>query len=203
MIEVISDIIVGLSAVVVAVFAALGLNAWRRELTGKAKFELAKRLVFLAIKLKAGFGWARRWDTYSGEYASRERRRDESQEESRVLDEWYARERRLERLRPDLAELEQAGWEAEILLEEDKSKQVQEVVRVFREAWAELDTAVYEYFDNEHREACGSLMFENREQHREWLKGLRHIIYGINDGFSKKLDDAVERLKEVLRGYVR
>jgi len=53
------DILLGLSAVAVAAFAWIGLRAWRRELTGKAKFDNARSMMRLGSELKDAFDRAR------------------------------------------------------------------------------------------------------------------------------------------------
>lgn len=54
-----SDVIVGLSAIFVAILAFLGLRAWRKELIGKAKFEAARNVLLLARKVTSDFTNAR------------------------------------------------------------------------------------------------------------------------------------------------
>lgn len=74
----------------------LGLFTWRRELSGKTKFEPARRLMSLAGKVKSDFQDVRFAGIFAREYVGREKKKDESSEESKVLDEWYARGKRLE-----------------------------------------------------------------------------------------------------------
>ena len=104
-----SDIVVGVSAIALAVAALYGLHTWRKELTGKARFEVARNAMLLGLKLKGDFEWARNPLTSSGEHAARSRQENESPKVSGVLDEWYARDRRLAPLREDLAKLQEAG----------------------------------------------------------------------------------------------
>jgi len=44
LIAIISDIVVSLSALIVAVLGIIGLYQWRRELTGKVKFKIARKM---------------------------------------------------------------------------------------------------------------------------------------------------------------
>ena len=59
LVSLVSDIVVGLCAVVVAVVAFFGLRTWRKELTGKAQFEVARDMMLLGLKLDADFQWVR------------------------------------------------------------------------------------------------------------------------------------------------
>lgn len=101
-VSIISDIVIGLSAVFVAIVAFYGLQTWRRELTGKAKFEVARKAMLLGIRLKAGFQGAVDMFSSSTESTERTNKESETPEEKRVLDEWYARGRRLQPLVEDL-----------------------------------------------------------------------------------------------------
>jgi len=126
LISMISNIVVALSALIVALVAFIGLRTWRKELTGKAKFEVARNVMSLALKLNAGFKAARDIFTFSGEYVGRSRQENETSGVSQVLDEWYARSNRLKPLQENLIKIQEASWEAEILLEEYSSKLISE-----------------------------------------------------------------------------
>jgi hypothetical protein len=51
-VTVIGNVVVGLSAVVVAIVAVIGLRQWRVELTGRTKFELARKIALLAYQFR-------------------------------------------------------------------------------------------------------------------------------------------------------
>jgi len=195
-----SDIAIGVAAVVAAAVGVFGLCTWRKELTGKAKFNAARNVMLLAFKLEAGFQWATNLMTNSGESIDRPHGEKESPGESRVLDEWYARQRRLQPLVEDLQKLQTAGWEAEILLGEDSGKSVSEAIGIFRYNYAELATAIESYFEETYKEARGRS--ENIDQ--GWLKGLRKTIYSIpGHGLLKQIDEATVQLASTLKAYVK
>ena len=52
LIGVLSDICVGISAIVVAVLGFIGLRQWRKELTGKSKFDIARRMAILSFRFR-------------------------------------------------------------------------------------------------------------------------------------------------------
>ena len=54
MVSMISDIVVGISAMIVAVVAGIGIGTWRRELAGNAIFEASKKMMGLAYKVVDG-----------------------------------------------------------------------------------------------------------------------------------------------------
>jgi hypothetical protein len=62
------DVVIGLSAASAAVFAYLGLSAWRRELKGKSEYELAKEVLKSVYKVREAFKHVRRPGIYQYEY---------------------------------------------------------------------------------------------------------------------------------------
>jgi len=194
------DIVVGVSALVVATVAFLGLRTWRRELTGKAKFDLARNTMLLALKLKADFEWARNPGGWSWEYAGRTWQESESPGVKEVLNQWYAKNQRLEPLVENLQKFQEVSWEAEIVLGEDSSKRVSEALAIYRRSYGELSSAIDSYFETRHEEAIG----HDVSMHQDWLKELRKVIFSAkDDDFSKQIDKAIEQLAPALKTYVK
>jgi hypothetical protein len=48
-----------LAILVTAIFASLGLNAWRRQLLGKRRFEVAEEVLLAAHKAKLSLAYVR------------------------------------------------------------------------------------------------------------------------------------------------
>ena len=64
----VKDVLVGLSAVSAAVFAYLGLTTWRKELKGKAEYQLAKEVLKSVYKVREAFKHVRKFVIYRYEY---------------------------------------------------------------------------------------------------------------------------------------
>lgn len=200
LVSLVSDIVIGVSAVVVAVVAFFGLRTWRKELAGKAKFDVARNIMRLGFKFTDDFQAARNPFTWLGEYDSRQQQENESEAESRVLNEWYARNRRLQPLIEDLQKLQEAGWEAETVLGKNSSKRVSEAITVFRHSYAELSSAIDSYFETRHEE----VIKHEKYQEQDWLKELKKEIYSAKeDDLSKKIDEAKDQLASALKAYVK
>ncbi len=196
----VSDIIIGASAIIVVVMAFLGLRTWRRELTGKAKFAVSRDVMLLGFKLKAHFEDARNPLTYSTESAGRSRKEDETPEVSQVLDEWYARASRLKPLQENLIKIQEASWEAQILLSEDSSKAVSEAVVTYRRSFAELSSAIHPYFEERRHEVETGILYRAQQ----WLNELHKTIYGgTKDDFPKQIDEITDKLESALQAYVK
>ncbi len=200
LVSIASDIAVGVAALIVAGVAFFGVRRWRKELTGKAKFDAARNVILLGLRLNAGFESARNPFTYSTEHTGRSRQENEPSDVSQVLDEWHARGNRLKPLHEDLVKIQEASWEADILLGEDSSKRVAEAIEGFSKSYGELSSAIYYHFEERHREVTSS----GATIDHAWLKELHAIIYSrTEDDFSKQIKEATTKLEIALQAYVK
>lgn len=196
----IRDIIVAISAAIVAILAFWGLNRWRKEIAGKAKFELVRNIMLINSKFVNSFISARNIFTYSGESVGRERKEGESVQESQTLNEWYARANRVRPMAENLEKLQELGWEAESLLDIESSKQVTETIKIYRKSYAEVLTSINSYFQTRHKEIMNNRPYRDQE----WLQKLHKMIYGLeDDDMSKRITDAKENLAVVLKKFVK
>lgn len=196
----VTDLLVALSAVAVAAATWWGLNTWRKELKGKARFEVARSAMRSANKLKELFKGTRQPLLSSLEYAGRQRGEDEQPEVANILNEWYALNRRLEPLVEELCKLQEAGWEAKIVLGKEAEQHVSEAIKVFRDSDAELYAAIQTYFTMKRQ------IINNgpTESQKEELDRCRKIVYSAReDEFSKQIDKTVEQLESALEAYVK
>ena len=182
---------------VVALAAIYGVSTWRRQLTGSTQFELARRTVFLGMKLRNEFSRARSPFTTSNESAGRVRDPKESQAVTQVLNEWYARDRRLPPLRETLDQLQEVGWEARLVLDPEVNAEIEAALKVFSSAFGNLASSVFSYFNDLESTAAGQTGSD-----KEWVRGLRDTVYGLDDDvFIKEIAEAVKRLESSLGRY--
>ncbi len=199
-ISIIKDIVLGLSALTVAILALIGLNTWRKELTGRAKFETARNMMRLSLKFQANLEGVRFPVTHYSEYANRTKQAGESISESSVLDEWYAKTNRINAVFENLTTIVQVKWEAEILLDESSVQNVIEAVKSYTESYANLSTAISDYFSIRYDEVRTG----NPYIQQDYIKELKNIISSIpSDDFSTKVNDATDKLSSALKQYVR
>jgi|GEM_PF-1728945 len=193
----ISDIVVGLSAIAVASIGFIGLQQWKRELKGKSKFDLARRIALNAFDFRDRFHAARNIFTFAGESADRTRAPDETHDVAAVLDEWHARAKRMEALRNAGRLLHEASWEVSVLLDEDIIGLFQPLEDTLRD----LSVSFHTYFQSQ-------LMNANRsrplDDNMAWLEEHHRRVYGSpEDEIAKSLDAAVERLAQRIKQYIR
>ena len=198
--SIVRDVVLGLSAIAVAFFAWLGLKTWRRELTGRARFETARNMMRIGFELKDNFGLVRHISTKSYEYADRTTQAEESDAESQVLNEWHVKTKRLNSVVESLKKIIEVQWEAEILLNEISVQSIKEAIQSYRESYGDLSSAIETYFEIRYDEARTKELYQNQE----WLRGLKKTIYSAaNDEFSQKVDEATDKLSYALKQYVK
>jgi len=66
-VSLIKDIITSLAAIIAAIVAILGLQAWKKQLAGKKEYELAHRLLTDTYKFREALAGVRYWNTSSSE----------------------------------------------------------------------------------------------------------------------------------------
>ncbi|MBI4201391.1 MAG: hypothetical protein HY531_03755 [Chloroflexi bacterium] len=196
----VSNIIVAAASVLVAAAALRGLFTWRRELTGKARFGVARKVALLSYEISDAFKWARFPISSSAEAAARPKRENESSVEAQVLNEWFLRSSRTEVLREKLARLQAAGWEAEVILGKTAGQDISDSITKFRKCFGELVSSVDSLFEMRLRQAYGV----ETNVDPDWVNGLRKTVYSAEgDDLSKQVETAKNNLLSSLRTYLR
>jgi hypothetical protein len=78
------------SAIVVAGVSVYGIWQWQRELKGRSKFEIAKKMTLLAFQFQDELRTARSPATFLGESAERKKGDNETPGERHTRDEHFA-----------------------------------------------------------------------------------------------------------------
>lgn len=196
-----TTIVSNLAIAVAAIIGILGLWKWRAELVGKSKFKVARKMTMLALRFRDEYGLARSPWTDSREWAERKRSDDELRNESQVLDEYFARSRRLIPLQNTLRKLYEIGWEAEVVLSDQDAK----LVMLFEKLFTDLLLTMGMFFDaqlNQVKNSSLGISVDSKDY--EEMKDWRKVIYGIRgDEVSKLADNAADTVKKQLKKYIR
>jgi len=200
MISMVSDIVLGISAIAVAFVAMIGLSTWRRELAGKAIFEASKKMMGFVYKIVDGYQWTASLMTYSTESIDRTRQPGESDAVKLVLDEWYAKSKRLESVLKNYNELAEANWEVKTILGQEAAKNIEERLVLIRKEIVNLSTAIYSYFEIGQQEAESG----HNTRNTEFKEEMRKIVYQSPDSEEfKKLNVLVGDIDRELSPYLR
>jgi hypothetical protein len=145
-----TNIIHNLAVALAAILGIMGLWQWRKELVGKAKFEVAQKMMVLALQFRDEYIHARDPWTYPYEWAERKKSNNESKGECEMLNEYFARSRRLLPLRDILRKFNEVSWEAEVVLSEKDAKLIQPFEKTFKT----LTIAIESFFENKLDRIC-------------------------------------------------
>jgi hypothetical protein len=138
------DALTAMSALTVATIAIVGYNRWQAELKGRAKFELGRRIVLLAIQFREEMAEARGPWTWPSESEKRSKSPSEAPEQSTTLDEYYSRLNRTNVPRQTLSKLREAGWEATILFNEGDA--IEAAIRTLVTSLNRLTSSTHQHF---------------------------------------------------------
>jgi hypothetical protein len=192
-----SEIVVGFSAAIVAIVAILGLTQWRKELQGKARFEAARKLAYLAYQFRDQYKSARGMLTSASESSGRYRHQDENVSEAQHRDEYFARINRLRLLQETLKEINQVCWEAEVLFGRD----IGGLIKPFEELFTMLHSAIEMYFGRHIERSMKGVSVPQSDS--AWLDEKFKIIYGHGeDAISKSVDAIVANFVQEIRSLV-
>ena len=194
LVSMISNALLGIAAV----FGIFRLWQWRSELIGRSKYQLARKIVLLALQFREEYHYARGMFTFGDEAAGRERSQNETEAESRVMDEYHSRIKRLQLLQRTLRRVHEASWEADIVLKQGDSP----LTKPLGDAYSDLATSIRFLFDAELKQAkspSGHMSIKESD-----LRELHDTVYGVsNDPIGQKVENAVDVIKARLTKYLR
>ena len=199
MIKTISEIVTGISATVIAVVAIVGLNAWRKELSGRAIFESARKAIKPCFKILDAYIFATSIMTSSAESSERVKAVDERPEQSQVLDEWYARSKRFANVSENYNNFVEAQWELKTLLGSEATKKLDIMMNEMKSIIVELSVSISFYFDCRLREAQRGEAYNDPD----FMEKNHRIVYQLDNSDSiRKLKTVVANIEVELGKYV-
>jgi len=106
-VKIVAAALQALAILVTAIFATRGLHAWRGQLVGKRKFEIAEETLLAAYKVKNAMSYVRNPGAFSGEGGTRPRSDAESADDlARAKDVYFVPLERMQKTSGDFAEFE-------------------------------------------------------------------------------------------------
>ena len=189
--EIGSNLAVGISAIVVTVAAASGLNTWRK----RSRSEAAQKVLGQAKRYIRKLDAARTVHTYGAESADRPRRPDESPERAKIWDERYARMKRLEAPGKALDKLYELSCDTEAVLGVD----IEPLLEPFRKSFDAVVNAIDRLCMTGN--AGNPLPPTDKDQQSvAWRR-----VYGVDsedDPVAAELQLALEQLRQALKQHL-
>src|SRR6266849_2208520 len=191
----VKDVLLGVAAAATALFAYLGLSAWRNELKGKSEYELAKRVLKAVYRVREAFKTVRNPAIY--EYEFPEEMRDfhgHLKPEHDYEGTLRVYEKRWEKMDQPFKELEELHLEAQV----EWGPEHQDVIVNLRRCRSEVLLAIQQ-------------MLRHKKNPREEpskaaeLAEKRSVLYhsgGDQDKFTPQIDAAIGEFEKWLRPRV-
>lgn len=194
-VELIRNVITALAAGTGATVAVVGLRTWRKQLRGKTEYELARRLLRAALKVRDELAYVRGPFISAGEIAAAVEESgtdvDMPSEEAGEI----ARARRWKYLTDALSDFELEALEAEVIWGGEITTQLS----ALRECVRRLRGASWEYGFLQN---SGSPF---KKDERQRLVELRRVVFGSSgesDGFAAEVQEAISGIEAHLRPHL-
>lgn len=186
---------------VTAIFAVKGLRAWRTQLTGKRRFEVAEQTLQAFEEARSVIEYARNGSAWAGEGSTRPRPAEggENDDQRRHRDALYTPAERLNAAEAKFADLRKA-W---VLFEIHFPDGPIDAIRAVFEIRGAVYIAVRQLLDEDGRSSY--LRGEVRAQERDRLGRARDTIYnGLikEDPTTIKLTNAAQQLKSFCQAHI-
>jgi hypothetical protein len=127
--DVASPLLQAASITVTAIFAILGLQAWRRQIIGQRRIQVAEETLVATYKVKAAMSYIRSSMSFSGEGGSRPRDEHEAEGAARVRDTYFVPVERMQKTSGDFAEFEKMRLLCQVHFESDAAKPFDVILR--------------------------------------------------------------------------
>lgn len=192
------DVVVGLAAASAAIFAYLGLDAWRKELKGKAEYELAKDVLKSAYRVREAFKHVRNPAIFQYEYPpNMTDHHGHLKKEHNYDGISHVYETRWKKMDDAFRELEEHHLAAQV----EWGSEFQDVIMKLRSCRAELLVTIQQFIERKKNVYPGS---QNTAE--EFAKERSVLYHSGNDSKYDKLtpqiDEAVAEFEKWLRPHI-
>jgi hypothetical protein len=195
-VEVASKLLPAVAIAVTAVFAILGLNAWRRQMVGKRKFEVAEEGLVTFAMARRALNFVRAPGSFGGEGSTRPPPREAEAENVRDMrNRYYVPLERLKAVDKEFTAVTRAQTLAGVVISDEAAKAFDALLdgrwRVFTSAWMLIDNVGD--FD---------AIKPKEDIHKQWSAA---IWSGASnpDEMSASVDAAYKKLQELCRPHLK
>ena len=194
-----ASVIEAFSIIVAAISVIYGVNAWRREFTGKRRIELAESVLAMFYEAEDAIRALRSPASHSKEADTRERSENERQEEAQARDRAFIVFERY-RLREDLfARLQAAKYQFMAAFGRDSAESFDEISAVRDRIIIAAEELGLRLWPRHFRQASTGA---ESEADRNRVEREEAIILGRNDGndeIAERVRKAVHRIEEIAK----
>lgn len=200
-----SDILVGISAIIVGCIGIIGLKQWKAELTGRSKFEIARKVSVLVVQFREKFHKSRSRDfimTDPGKYYDEN---GESDDAWFTLAEYSNQSKKVQTLRDILDKLYETNWELEVLTGINLNKYFTDLEEYYHDLYFSVQT-YYEIEIKRKRSGIPSIEHyissDDYENENFEIQGYRMAFAKKDDEISKSINNLTNQMLDALKSFV-
>ncbi len=197
------DIIQALSVIIASLAAVLGISSWRRETEWKRKYELAEEVLSCFYDISERFDIIRNPAGYVGEGKTRKRNKNESQEESEILDQAYVLIERFEKEKAPFVQLKSFKYRFMVLFGKKAGEPFDDIVRLTNKLFLASRSLGRHYWKDQGRR---KLTDEQFGRHLEKMHELEAIFWSDfgkeDDKFKEEVNRAVSKMESICRRII-
>jgi hypothetical protein len=193
--KIIPSIIQAVSVAATAYFASRSLNAWRNQLIGKRKFEVAEDTIVAAYKARDALDWIRNPGVWSSETIDRPTQEFETESEKRLRDTFFVPIKRIKDTSEDFAQLGKMRHLCQAHFGDEASSAIDEFFKI-RNAVSIAANMLIEHVG----EPSGD------DSNKKFYADLRWEIWGTGsdkDKLKPRIDVALQKLSDICTQHLR
>lgn len=192
---IIKDIILSLSAMITVILAVYGIKSWRRELAGKTRFDIARRLLQATYRIREEFWGVRSRFITAAEFPSSYSGmsgKNSNQENYEAF--FHVYKNRLEPLKDAIQEFDVAALEAEVLWGDEIKKITDEI----RSCLQSLRISIEGELSN--------ILSGTEEPDSDYKQKVKRDVSASRDDkdpLSNKMRETLSQIEQTLKPYLR
>jgi hypothetical protein len=187
-------IVQAISIAVTAYFAVKSLRAWRQQLVGKRRFEIAEETIVAAYRVREALEWIRSPASWSGEATDRTKEAGETEAVAQMRDTYFVPLKRIKETSEDFSQLGKTKLLARIHFGEPAEVAIQELIRIRHQVSVAARMLVDHVGDR------------NGDLDNKFWEKLRWEIWATddeNDQLTPKISLTVKKIEEICTPYLK
>jgi hypothetical protein len=196
------DILQGGSIVFASFVATYGISSWRREARWKRKYELAEEVLSTFYEVSEKFDIIRSPIGYVGEGNTRKRNENETEEESKILDNAYVVIERYEKEQAPFIKLRSMKYRFMVLYGKKSGEPFDEISKLTNKLFLSSNRLGQRYWKDQGRVKFTDEQFARHLEEMHKCEEIFWADYGENDKFKKDTNITISKIEKICQAII-
>lgn len=196
------DIIQGLSVTLASIVAVYGISSWRRETMWKRKYELAEEVLSCFYEVSESFHIIRNPAGYVGEGKTRKRNENETDEESKILDNAYVVIERFEKEKAPFIKLKSMKYRFMVLYGKEAGEPFDEIVRLTNKLLLASNLLGHRYWKDQGRRKFTDEQFEKHLKEMNEYESIFWASFNQEDKFKEDVNKTISKIETICKRII-